>query len=844
MKKFFNGSKKKTKSTAGFSISVDSDTHISNIEAAKKVQVSRSTEQPRNSLLTDANNKTLVHSASHCTLKPTTPRQQVMTKRLHRSTSSPPALVMPRPRYAEPPTRAILRSYELEKTQLDPDTAIQQLLTPLSQAETQTQNTPLPEYVEDDKLHMISMAPLNNQHDRKILPMRAATSTKPRKVSPITALPPQYDGNPIPAIRNEKSLDGSDPHEPMNSMTGSDDSNRVYDTALESPTISTSTLMDYVSLTNMTTGIGTRQPQSQRHPSPISFSSTHGVTSSLPLSPPPAASGPSVTLAPIGQTSQHQHTPGRHQPSTDWLNNTDTIKTAHPTPPAKNGNEPGLLNHTTRQMQDTDYVKSLQQQVMFMQQQRIMDRVEYERMEQLHKERTNWMQAEIDRTQTKLLELEALKQERTLQHDGSLSPSIKDQYDDDWRWQQQQQQRPPDFYKQQFSDNLSHLDEIPDSPEFRSLYQEKLRSSSSSTSSASQLKKSRSGNSIPRLSRSSSKTTTGGRSSSDSLSYRANQRRIQPPPPPPLHQRHILAPMNDYSGSYTSDEQQPPPPPSVFSSANEHPTQTNRRRSGSLSRRNSQSHQHEYQSLSSQHGERQDMYSPKLRSVRLTTSRPRRARSKSIDMQSPSPIEVDQDHPIDYYDSLSSICPPSRPRSVDNRCRHQRIHSVEQPHPFFYHDSPYFQQPDVIDCDSDDDLYRIDRYRTRPLRLDGFPLRHSRQQRMQYPPLGCSPKLTNIPSFPSPMSCYGAHQTFRPPPRMDRFPGPLASPNYYPPPAWHQQQQILSGMLPSTDDTIYWKYSSALADMGQPFPPFNEHSLLQANIPQLWMDDATRPPPY
>ncbi|CAO3589288.1 unnamed protein product [Absidia cylindrospora] len=732
------------------------------------LQASRSTEQPQKSLLNVANNKTLMHGISQGALKPTIPRQHVTTKQLHRSTSSPPTLVMPRPRYAEPPTRAILRSYDLEKTQVDPDTAKQQLPTPLSQ----TQNTPLPEYIEDDKLHMTSMAPLSNQ--------QAAISIKPRKVSPITALPPQYDVDPIPTIRNEKSLDGSDPHESMTSMTGSDDSNRIYDTALESPAISTSTLMDYPTLTSMTTGIDTRQSQSQRHPSPISFSNTHGVTSSLPLPHPPTTSSYSVTVAPLGQTSQHQHTGGRHQPSNDWLNNTDITKATHATPSTKSGNDHDLLNHTTRQMHDPGYIESLQEQVMFMQQQRIMDRVEYERMEQVHKERTNWMQAEIDRTQTKLLALSALKQ----QHDDNLSPSINDPYDDDW----QQQQQPPAFYEQQFSD----LGEIPDSPKFRS----NLRSSTtSSTSSASLLKKSRSGDSIPRLSRSSSKTSISGRSSSGGLSYRAKQHRIQsppPPPPPPLHQRHILAPMDDDFGSLTLDEQQLPPPPLNFWATNEHPTQTNRRRSGSLSRRNSQ--------LSLQQGGRQTMYSPKLRGV----PRSRRSRSKSIDMQPPSPI----DDPYDYYDTQSSIL---RPRSGDTLCRRQRSYSVEQPPPFFYHDDDlYFQQPDFIDCDLD---------------KDDFPSR----KRMQHP--------SSIP----PMSCYGTHRTFRPPP--SQLPVPLPSPYYYPPSAWHmqqQQQQILSNMLTSTDDTIYWKYASGLADVGQPLPPFN----LQANIPPMWMDDVPRPPPF
>jgi hypothetical protein len=158
MKKFFGGKKKKESKATAF-VKPDSSYQAPHM-VSRKLNLVSSIDQSRHPLkLMDSNNINdidLLSSKSQAPLKP------LLARRLQRPTSSPPALVMPRPCYAEPPTRAVLKSYDHDKTQVDPEYGFQ---------------------AHDNQL-LFGVDPAHSSSDDPI---------KPIKISPMTALPPQYD---------------------------------------------------------------------------------------------------------------------------------------------------------------------------------------------------------------------------------------------------------------------------------------------------------------------------------------------------------------------------------------------------------------------------------------------------------------------------------------------------------------------------------------------------------------------------------------------------------------------------------------------------------------------------
>ncbi|ORZ24345.1 hypothetical protein BCR42DRAFT_89352 [Absidia repens] len=457
-----------------------------------------------------------MHSKSQGIMKTTIPTQPAMTKRLNRPTSSPPALVMPRPRYAEPPTRAVLKSFEHEKTLLDMDpTQLQQpLLTGQGGLESGNNDDEHGKRkVYGNNIGNPSAASLTIR-----FPIPSATVSTPsrsQKLSPTidTDLLPQHDTKPV--IRNKKSLDSgiaavinTKKHESMNSITGSDDSNRVYESALESPMMtSTSTTLDHFHQSHTTSESAFGPTQSQRHSSPSVLSGTL-----VPQLLPPTASDSSETVTPAGSTNQQLRTVPPEQPNIiSAINNMNLIRSVpeytnlehiltpntttrqHPpvsSPKSKHQKPNGALLQQLHPSQD---LESLQQQVLLIQQQREMDRVEYERMEQVHKERTQWMKAEIDRTQSKLLELAASKR-------ATMSSQ---QYVDDL----------PPSHANDAENGYCNDAGNPTASTFQKQQYEQHHSSTNSTPFRSQ-KSTKSSVNLGRLSRSSSKASNGGGSSS------------------------------------------------------------------------------------------------------------------------------------------------------------------------------------------------------------------------------------------------------------------------------------------------------------------------------------------
>ncbi|SAM07973.1 hypothetical protein [Absidia glauca] len=323
----------------------------------------------------------------------------------------------------------------------------------------------------------------------------APVPTKPRKVSPIPTQSQHSDVRST-TLLNKKSFDGAiamataKKHESMNSITGSDDSNRVYESALESPMASTSTILD-----NHSTALG---QSAHHHHSPIN-------TTLVPSLLPPTTSDSSETVTPAGSTHQQfQRVLAPEQISIGSFSSIDIAKTAPQNPsitaPIQQHQQRPQPISPTRNHHDfidsalqlpAEDLETLQQQVILIQQQREMDRIEYERMEQVHKERTKWMKAEIDRTQTKLLELTAQKRAQQSDNEG---PSFGNHH----HHHQQQQQHSDGFQRA----SSSHPSSNAGSGDESSRRQQHPPSSASSTPSSRLHQKSKAS-----VSRSSSKTS-------------------------------------------------------------------------------------------------------------------------------------------------------------------------------------------------------------------------------------------------------------------------------------------------------------------------------------------------
>ncbi|KAI8331052.1 hypothetical protein BC941DRAFT_475228 [Chlamydoabsidia padenii] len=842
MKKFFGGKKKK-KSKASSFISADSDYQV-NDTVPRNLKMSQSTEQPRIPLSTDISNmngstdsKNLQHSKSQGIMKTTLPAHQpTMAKRLNRPTSSPPALVMPRPRYAEPPTRAVLKSFDHEKTLLDLDQG----------QEHQGGGEHTNRGGDDLESRKIPITTMTRQMDLnqeiQLLPsLSAPIPTKPKKVSPITAPPQQQQYDIRSTIKSKKSFDGAiamataKKHESMNSITGSDDSNRVYESALESPMASTSTILDNPGSTNGTVfGLG----QAHRHSPP-----SHSGNTLVPSLLPPTASDSSETVTPAGSTNQYQRALASEQvsvgsissiditkaplppPNTNPPNLTDTLPThipilqqrPQPISPTRNHQD---LDPTLQQLLPSEDLETLQQQVLLIQQQREMDRLEYERMEQVHKERTKWMKAEIDRTQSKLLELTAQKRGylASQQHGDNeavlSSPSFGNQHD-----------QVPDISKSasyQYPTSTSR--ETSGDESIRRHHQQQYdHNYSSASSTPSRIHKSKSGD--LHLSRSSSKTSTGTGSSLGKAGYRPKENGKPIQQQTPTIRPSTMDDERQRGSSYRAE-------------CGDSASYGNLSRQSS-GRKSQQSQRQDYQQ------QVQNSPSYKLKGSAPSTPRtqPRqgRPRSKSTDTRPPPPpMAPEFDYHPDYYDEQQPTR-SSRPRSRDSRPRHQRSHSVERSQPVFYPPNPYFYPPpgvfeddlghdDELDDEGDGDDYLDEDYMYSSPRYDSFPPRY--RQRMRHP-------IAPMPFIPPPYTNRRMPPSMMSP--MDMQPGFYdydGPPSPYYPIRRRQQQQQQPGMLPNDDG--YWPPPSS----GPPPPSFARYS---QNMPQyMRMDDQQRRmgPPY
>lgn len=157
MKKFF-GRKKKESIATSFA---KADTNYqATHKVSRKPNLVQSVDQSQQPVKlmnpSSINDINFMYSETQGPLKP------LLARRLQRPISSPPALAMPRPCYAEPPTRAVLRSYDHDKTQVDPEHVFQ---------------------AHDNQL-LFDLDPACPSSDDLI---------NPTKISPMTTLPPYYD---------------------------------------------------------------------------------------------------------------------------------------------------------------------------------------------------------------------------------------------------------------------------------------------------------------------------------------------------------------------------------------------------------------------------------------------------------------------------------------------------------------------------------------------------------------------------------------------------------------------------------------------------------------------------
>ncbi|KAI8331534.1 hypothetical protein BC941DRAFT_438637 [Chlamydoabsidia padenii] len=277
MKKLFGGRKKKGPKATSF-LKADPE--------QVKTQVLSRKPHPEQNLMNGNNIDTdRMYRCSQGSLETALPKQQAtLTKRLQRPTSSPLPLVMPCPRYAEPPTGAILRSYEHDKTQLDPE---------------HIYRSPMEKLIDD--LMLLGLDPTQS------------------------------------SISNEKPADDDTGiFESMNSVASNSDSDQVYKSAMTSPSVS-------------------------------NVFNCHGM-----ITP--------VQSTPTNQLNQDHHI--------------DMVSSAMHD-----------YDMTPNQEQEPDQLHVLQQKLLLLQEQSEMDRIEYGQLELALMERTRWMDAEMDRTQNKIMAL-------------------------------------------------------------------------------------------------------------------------------------------------------------------------------------------------------------------------------------------------------------------------------------------------------------------------------------------------------------------------------------------------------------------------------------------------------
>ncbi|KAI9302468.1 hypothetical protein BJ944DRAFT_269897 [Cunninghamella echinulata] len=862
MKKLFG---KKKKSGSGTPYSMESDYQVNNNIFPRKLKMSKSMEQPRKLVLTEVNvnnnngskDKLTEDNINQDMKNAGATVQSIMAKRLNRPTSSPPSLVMPRPRYAVPPTRAVLKSYENEKTQLDPDTPpnLQVRKNIMNEQHQQLQRQQQQQYHEnmnpEDNVDYTNSSQID-----QIVPTTSTSApilVKSKKTSPILSQTSYHD-NQINEIK--KSVDNTidfikaKKHESMYSISGSDDSNRIYETAVESPLASASTATfennsfsnstfipilqnnHHIStVTSTTTSTNNNNNSNSNSKAPIAI-----TTSLLPIN----TSDSSETVTPAGSIlyQQQLNLMELEKNINKAYKNLNTVKPI----PRKKSNIPAsseMKNHNNsnnhsalstkrsdpainmasarhvqnsssiQQMQNNDSTQSvqnsdletLQQQVKLIQQQREADRAEFERLEQLHIERTKKMREEIERTQNKLLQLSAAKQDHGSSSSSSSSahhhhhhhlqgsiPLSQEQIQDIPSSSQQSLslQSNPQRYPENTSSPLHEDNNSIDGTD----YLNDFKYSQANNNTSSKINKYRSADNMVQLSRNSSKSSNNG---STIKIKKSNDKKLWPPQQPTGEFVQSQNNDDDYDDQIDSLLEEQLNSPYGKRSTNPSQASISGRRSQQPSRQSfDRSQQPSRQSYDKPQRHQQDFSSLQQQAPR-TRTRQHRPRSKSTDAQPPV-MEWESDYYTDPYENSNNeyqrpVRPSSRPKSNNSnkdrqsapvKTRSQRSRSIDQPYPPFYEYPPYYGQPIFIEDydnnygipieDGMDDEYIDDRFldmdpryqQQLQQRYDSFPPRQPRHMRHSH--------HHQVPSpFPPP--------GFPPPPHFMAGPIPYMSPS-------------------------------------------------------------------
>ncbi|CAO3609424.1 unnamed protein product [Cunninghamella echinulata] len=864
MKKLFG---KKKKAGSGTPYSMEFDYQVNSNIFPRKLKMSKSMEQPRKLVLSETNtnnnnsskDKLIEDNINQDMKNAGATVQSIMAKQLNRPTSSPPSLIMPRPRYAVPPTRAVLKSYENEKTQLNPDIPPnlqlkKKKISEQHQHQQQLQRQQQQQYNENMDPEDILDYTISSQMDQ-VVPTTSTSApilVKSKKTSPILSQPSYHD-NQINEIK--KSVDNTidfiktKKHESMYSISGSDDSNRIYETAVESPLASASTATFESNNFNNSTFI----PILQNHHHISTATSTTSInnnnckapitiaTSLLPIN----TSDSSETVTPAGSILYQQQlnlmelekninkayknlnsvkpiprkksnasvsSEMKNDNNNNNNNNNHSILSTKRSDPTINmasirhvQNNSSIQqtqnNDPTQSVQNSD-LETLQQQVKLIQQQREADRAEFERLEQLHIERTKKMREEIERTQSKLLQLSAAKQD----HGSSSSSSSSAQHHHHHHHlqgsvplSQEQIQDTPSSSQQSLSFQ-SNSQRYPENIS-ASLYEDNnsingtdhlngFKYSQANNSTSSKVKKSRSTDNMAQLSRNSSKSSNNGNTIKIKKSDEKKPWPLQQPTEEFLQSQNNNDDNDDQVDSLLEEQLN-----SSYGKRSTNPSHASisGRRSQQPSRQSfDRSQQSSRQSYDKPQRHQQDFSSPQQQAPR-TRTRQHRPRSKSTDAQPPV-TEWESDYYIDPYENNHSeyqrpARPSSRPKSNNSnkdrqpapvKPRSQRSRSIDQPYPPFYEYPPYYGQPIFIDDydnnygipieDEMDDEYIDDRFldmdpryqQQLQQRYDSFPPRQPRHMRHSH--------HHQVPSpFPPP--------GFPPPPHFMAGPIPYMSPS-------------------------------------------------------------------
>ncbi|CAO3624127.1 unnamed protein product [Cunninghamella blakesleeana] len=747
---------------------MESDYQANNNIFPRKLKMSKSMEQPRKLILTEENtnmnnnnnnNNNNINSIINSNIskdkliednisqdtKSTGPTvQSIMANCLNRPTSSPPSLIMPRPRYAVPPTRSVLKSFENEKTQLDPD------ISPQLQAKKNVINDH--HHQEQESKFMKGIDPevdllnsiINSQLDQ-IIPTASTSApitVKSKIISPILSHhQPSYHDHQINEIK--KSVDNtidyikSKKHESMNSITGSDDSNRIYETAVESPIASTSTAtFESRNLSNNTMApIFQNNHHALSTSASVSSLSTNNIKAPITLLP-VNASDSSETVTPAESILYHQHQlnmeldkninhqfknmnivrpipqkPYQQQQQKDNASTSEMKNEQHYQPSISSKKSDPIINVTLTQDTKNNDLETLQQQVKLIQQQREVDRAEFQRLEQLHVERTKKMREEIERTQSRLQQLTAAKQ-NLLPPSSSISSTQLHHHHHHLQEQIQDtpsnthQSHPLQSKTQKYHDN-THYDDNDGM-----INENNFKYSQSNTNTPSKLNKSKSIDNLSRLSRNSSKSSNNGNSIKlkKNLDVQQQQQQQRQIPSDLFQQEPVDQILQNQNNNNDIDQ--------VDSLLEEQLNLSYGKRSANTSQSSingRRSQQPSRQSYDRPQRVQQQNYSSPQQVPRTRSRQQRRPRSKSTDAPQPPMMEWGPDYYVDSSyddddddnnnDDYQRPRRPSRPKSnnsnkgrssASGKARSQRSRSIDQTYPPYYEYPPYYMQPILI----------------------------------------------------------------------------------------------------------------------------------------------------